>query len=56
MSEEASHSSVSSVLVVGAGPAGMMSAISATFAGARAEIIEQLDRPGVKLLATGGGR
>lgn len=34
----------------------MMSAISATFAGARAEIIEQLDRPGVKLLATGGGR
>jgi hypothetical protein len=44
------------VAVVGAGPAGMMSAIAAAGKGASASIFERLDRPGVKLLATGGGR
>jgi predicted flavoprotein YhiN len=34
----------------------MMAAIAAAAAGRRAVIVEQLDRPGVKLLATGGGR
>ena len=44
------------VLVVGAGPAGMMAAISSSHHGARVAILDQLDRPGLKLLATGGGR
>jgi hypothetical protein len=44
------------VLIVGAGPAGMMAAISAARAGARVTLFERMDRPGVKLLATGGGR
>jgi len=44
------------VIIVGAGPAGMMAAISSARHGAQAAILEQLDRPGVKLLATGGGR
>ena len=60
------------VLVVGAGPAGMMAAIAAAEAwqGAgsaqgsrppapsspRVVLLEQLDRPGAKLVATGGGR
>lgn len=44
------------VLIVGGGPAGMMAAIAAAQSGARVILCEQLDRPGVKLLATGGGR
>lgn len=45
-----------SVIVVGAGPAGMMAAIAAASGGARVTLCDQLARPGVKLLATGGGR
>ena len=44
------------VVIVGAGPAGLMAAIAAAEAGARVVLCEQLDRPGAKLLATGGGR
>jgi predicted Rossmann fold flavoprotein len=44
------------VAVVGAGPAGMMAAIAAGAAGAKVVICEQLDQPGTKLVATGGGR
>ena len=44
------------VAVVGAGPAGLMAAIAAAEAGTRVVVCEQLSRPGVKLLATGGGR
>ncbi|MCY2926589.1 MAG: aminoacetone oxidase family FAD-binding enzyme, partial [Planctomycetota bacterium] len=44
------------VAVVGAGPAGMMAAIAAAECGAKVLLLEQLRRPGVKLLATGGGR
>ena len=44
------------VAIVGAGPAGLMAAIAAGRTGARVIVCEQLDRPGVKLLATGGGR
>ncbi len=44
------------VAVVGAGPAGLMAAISAASSGARVILLEQLDRPGLKLLASGGGR
>ncbi|MFH0954355.1 MAG: NAD(P)/FAD-dependent oxidoreductase [Verrucomicrobiota bacterium] len=42
--------------IVGAGPAGMMAAIAAAQDGARVAVCEQLERPGVKLLASGGGR
>jgi hypothetical protein len=44
------------VAVIGGGPAGLMAAIAAAEAGARVILAEQLSRPGVKLLATGGGR
>jgi predicted Rossmann fold flavoprotein len=43
------------VVIVGSGPAGLMAAISAARHGARVTLCEQLDRPGTKLLATGGG-
>ena len=42
--------------VVGAGPAGLLAAIAAAERGRRVVLLEQLPRPGVKLLATGGGR
>ena len=44
------------VAVVGAGPAGLMAAIAAAERGRKVILIEQLPRPGRKLLATGGGR
>ena len=44
------------VAVVGGGPAGLMAAIAAAERGWKVVLLEQLDRPGVKLLATGGGR
>ena len=43
------------VVVVGAGPAGMMAAMAAATGGARTVIVEHLLRPGAKLVATGGG-
>ena len=44
------------VLVVGAGPAGMMAGISAARRGSNVIIIEQKDIPGKKIYATGNGR
>jgi len=44
------------VAVIGGGPAGLMAAIAAAERGRTVVLLEQLDRPGVKLLATGGGR
>lgn len=44
------------VIVVGAGPAGLMAAIAASQNGAAVTVCDQLDRPGTKLLVTGGGR
>lgn len=44
------------VAVVGAGPAGLIASLSAAERGKRVALCEQLDRPGLKLLATGGGR
>ncbi|HUT34043.1 MAG TPA: NAD(P)/FAD-dependent oxidoreductase [Planctomycetota bacterium] len=44
------------ITIVGAGPAGLMAAVAAAEAGARVVVCEQMARPGVKLLATGGGR
>jgi predicted Rossmann fold flavoprotein len=44
------------VCIIGAGPAGLMSAIFAAQAGAKAIIIEKNPEAGKKLLLTGGGR
>ena len=43
------------LLVIGAGPAGLMAALGAARSGARVIVFEQLPEAGVKLLATGGG-
>jgi predicted Rossmann fold flavoprotein len=43
------------VVVAGAGPAGLMAAIAAARAGRRVVVLERMPRPGLKLLATGGG-
>ena len=44
------------VCIIGAGPAGLMAAISAAEAGARTTVIESNTTPGRKLLMTGAGR
>ncbi|MDD2402993.1 MAG: NAD(P)/FAD-dependent oxidoreductase [Victivallaceae bacterium] len=46
------------IVIVGAGPAGLMSAIAAAqnYPAAEVVVCEQLSRPGAKLLATGGGK
>jgi predicted Rossmann fold flavoprotein len=44
------------VAVVGAGPAGLMAAMAAARTGAKVIVCEQMERPGLKLLSTGGGR
>jgi len=49
-------SGVADVAVVGAGPAGLMAAITAAERGRRVLVLERLDHPGAKLLASGGGR
>ncbi len=45
-----------SVVVAGTGPAGIAAAYFAAQSGARVLLLERLDKPGVKLLASGGGR
>ncbi len=44
------------VVVIGAGPAGLMAAIGAAGAGARVAVLEKSRSPGRKLLLTAGGR
>lgn len=44
------------VLVIGAGPSGLMAAIMAAREGARVVILEKMEKPGKKLLTTGNGR
>ena len=44
------------VLVIGAGASGMMAAIFAARAGKKVIILEQSDKPGKKILATGNGK
>ncbi|MFA5228455.1 MAG: NAD(P)/FAD-dependent oxidoreductase [Candidatus Paceibacterota bacterium] len=44
------------VVIIGGGPAGIMSAISASSLGAKVLLVEKNDKLGNKLLLTGGGR
>ncbi len=44
------------IMIIGAGASGMMAAISAARAGKQVLILEQLDKPGKKILATGNGK
>jgi predicted Rossmann fold flavoprotein len=44
------------VVICGAGPSGLMAAVSAADAGMNVVLLERMDNPGRKLLATGGGR
>jgi hypothetical protein len=43
-------------LVIGAGPAGLMSAVAAAESGYDVTVLEYLPKPGAKLLSSGGGR
>ena len=44
------------ILVIGAGPAGMMAAIRAAENGAAVTLLEKMKRPGRKMMITGKGR
>jgi predicted Rossmann fold flavoprotein len=44
------------IIIIGAGPAGLMAANRASELGASVLLIEKNKQPGLKLLATGGGR
>lgn len=48
--------SIMDVIVVGAGASGLMAAITAARKGAKVLILEHIDVPGKKILATGNGR
>ena len=50
------NSKIPDILVVGSGPSGMMAAIAAASLGATVTVLEQMKKPGMKLLATGGRR
>ena len=52
----ANEINMNSVIVVGAGPAGMMAAIKAAENGAQVTVLEKMARPGKKMLITGKGR
>jgi len=43
-------------IIIGAGPAGLMSAIHAAESGQSVLVLERMAKPGLKLLTTGGGR
>ena len=44
------------VIIVGAGASGLMAAITAARQGAAVTVLEQMEKPGKKLLVTGNGR
>ena len=43
-------------IVIGSGPAGLAAAYAAAVSGQSVAVIEKQPRPGMKLLASGGGR
>jgi len=43
------------ILIIGCGPAGIMAAITAAKTGANVTVLEQMPKPALKLLASGGG-
>lgn len=47
---------MNNIIIVGAGPAGMMAAIKAAENGASVTLLEKMNRPGKKMLITGKGR
>ena len=47
---------MSNVVIVGAGAAGMMAAVTAASQGAQVVLLEKMDQPGRKLRITGKGR
>ncbi|MCR5176360.1 MAG: NAD(P)/FAD-dependent oxidoreductase [Anaerovibrio sp.] len=47
---------MNNIVVVGAGPAGMMAAIKAAENGAKVTVLEKMKQPGKKMLITGKGR
>lgn len=47
---------MNNIIVIGAGPAGMMAAIKAAENGAQVTLLEKMKRPGKKMLITGKGR
>ncbi len=55
MSKLTKSKNSANVVVIGAGPAGMFAALSAARSGAHVTILEKLQAPGRKLLASGGG-
>lgn len=56
IANNANEINMNSVIVVGAGPAGMMAAIKAAENGAQVTVLEKMARPGKKMLITGKGR
>ena len=44
------------IIIIGAGPSGLMAAIQASYLGASVTVLERNDRPLRKLYATGNGR
>jgi predicted Rossmann fold flavoprotein len=44
------------LVVIGGGPSGLMAALAAAERGLRVRVTEQMPRPGLKLLVSGGGR
>lgn len=44
------------LIIIGGGPSGLMAALAAAERGLRVRVTEQMPRPGLKLLASGGGR
>lgn len=44
------------VIIIGAGPGGLIAAVECALAGLKVAVLEKNDQPGKKLLATGGGQ
>lgn len=50
------HNAGDKIIIAGGGPSGLMAAIAAATHGAAVSVFEQMARPGLKLLAAGGGK